>query len=121
MPPNPLLIAGSSANYWELTQPMVANAQVTLNPISRSIGLPTEPHWYITGSVLEVLPEKDGDTHIWLRPDGTSKDRFAVEITPQNPLPHPKVGDHIRAFGLLRYDHQHGFWEIHPCDAWSVV
>lgn len=121
MPANRLQLAGSNANYWQLTQPMVANAQVALHPLDRSLGLPTEPHWYMTGTVIEVIHEADSDHHIWLRPEGTTKDRFALEISPQQPLTPPKVGDHIRAYGILRYDHQHGWWELHPLDHWEVV
>lgn len=117
MPPKQIL---GTCNYWQLSQAIIENLQITLSGKDHSLPLPTEPHWYLDGVVQEVRPETDGDHHIWLdylNPDGsTSKGRFAAEITPQQPLAIPAVGAKVRVFGILRYDFQHSWWELHPVD-----
>lgn len=110
-----------AANYWELKPEMLNNAQVVIHPLDRSVYVPTEPHWYIEGTVIELITEDDGDHHMWLKPDGSTKDRVACEFTPQQPLARPAVGAHIRVYGILRYDHQHQFWELHPIDLWEAM
>lgn len=118
MPPKEVL---GSCNYWQLSQRIIENLQITLSRKDPTIPMPTEPHWFIDGQVAQVINEGDGDIHIWLdylNPDGSvSKGRFAAEITPQQKLTVPAVGAKVRVLGILRYDHQHGWWELHPVDA----
>lgn len=107
---------GSSANYWPVEYAALQNMQWVIHQVDTTIPIFKEPHVAITGTVLEVIHEADADIHFWLRPDGTTKDRMACEIVPQNPLTPPAVGDHVTVFGIYRYDIQHGWDEIHPVD-----
>lgn len=111
-----LHIDGSPANYWEIDEQTVTNMQLTLTPLDPSVPVFKEPHCAVTGTVEKVISETDGDHHIWLVFDGSSKSRLACEITPQQPIPVPAVGAHVRIYGIFRYDHQHAWWEIHPVD-----
>ena len=121
MPTGKRSVPGSSANYWQLSEQMIANVLPIFHRTDLSIPIPTEPHWYGEFVVAEVISEADGDHHLWLSwlndPAGAgSKARFAAEITPQQAIPVPKVGDRIRVYGILRWDGQHNWWEIHPID-----
>ena len=107
---------GSPAHYWELVEADFANMQVTVTPLDPHRPVFREPHAVVVGVVAEVIHEADGDTHLWLTLDGTTKARCAAEITPQQPHPAPPVGARVRVAGLLRYDLAHAWWEIHPID-----
>lgn len=120
MPPKRLL-QSSPANYWQLSETITTNAVPVLSHIDPTIPVPREPHWFAEGTVTEVIHEADGDHHIWLTFAGTTKDRLACEITPQQPMAAPPVGAKVRIYGILRYDHQHGWWELHPCDFWELM
>ncbi len=113
-------IPGSPANYWEIDAAILNNMQWTVTPVRPEIAIFRSPHACIEGTVAEVLHEDDGDTHFWLTLAGTTKDRLACEITPQNPLPHPQVGARVRVYGIYRYDAQHQWGELHPVD-WVEV
>ncbi len=106
---------GSPANYWLLDEQLISNMQLTVTPVDPSVPVFKMPHAVVEGVVSEVINEGDGDHHIWLTLDG-SKFKLACEIAPQNSLPAPKVNDHVRVYGIFRYDFQHGWWEIHPVD-----
>jgi hypothetical protein len=86
--------------------------------ISGSTTNPTVKHTHVevSGTVLEVKPEQDLDHHIWLS-DGTNK--IACEIIPELPLQLPAVGSAITIDGLLRYDYEHNWWEVHPVCQWK--
>jgi hypothetical protein len=101
------------------------------------------------GWVLAVVPEPDGDYHVWIQVDSAylrllnSEDHFQgrpallAEITPdcegqpsdskaaaQCPrsmlkIPHP--GDHIAINGPWVFDSNHGWNEIHPVDSITVL
>lgn len=116
-----LHIPGSPANYWEIDERIVSNMQLTLTPLDPAVPVFKEPHCAVTGTVEKVIHEQDGDSHIWLVYDGASKARIACEITPQQLLDVPNVGEHVRIYGIFRYDHQHAWWEIHPVDHWEAV
>lgn len=101
------------------------------------------------GTVLAVIPEPDGDLHIWIAPDPgfevllNQYNRFAgqpalvVEISPECPgepansaaaaacptsrLPAPVAGDHIRVTGPLLVDLNHDWQEIHPVNTIARV
>lgn len=124
MPPK-ITIPGSPANYWQLSVAIVNNIQLTMTPLDHSVALPTEPHWYADGVVEEVISEGDGDVHVWLSwldaAGAPTKDRLACEITPQQKLAPPPVGQKVRVAGIFRYDAQHRWFEIHPVDWWEVI
>ncbi|TMC47831.1 MAG: hypothetical protein E6J14_14395 [Chloroflexi bacterium] len=116
-----MTIAGSPANYWLLDYDTINNMQWVVSAKDTRIPLFPDPHACIVGTVSQVINEQDGDTHIWVTMDGTSKGRFACEITPQQKIAPPRVGQHIRVYGIFRYDLQHSWPEIHPLDHWEVV
>lgn len=114
-----LRIPGSPANYWQLDYDSINNMQWTITPKDSRIPIFPDPHCCVTGTVVEVISETDGDHHIWINVDGTTKGRFACEIIPQNPIAPPAVGQHVRICGIFRYDLQHSWPEIHPVDHWE--
>src|SRR5260370_21389515 len=109
------------------------------------------PCQVIIGTVVNVGPEDDGDTHIWLRPDPAyagllnaanvcctpSAAALLLEIVPAfsgqpaapstaaacppNPMARPHLGAHIRAWGAWVLDTSHGWRELHPLDGWTPV
>lgn len=107
--------SGSPANYWLLDERIISNMSISLNPTDPTVPIFKMPHAVIEGVVEKALNETDGDHHLWVSLDG-SKTQLACEISPQNPIPVPKVGSHVRVYGIFRYDFQHGWWEIHPVD-----
>lgn len=119
VPWNKRTVPGSPANYWLLDYDTINNMQWTVTQKDTRIPVFPEPHACVQGVVAEIIQEQDGDTHIWLTMDGTTKGRFACEITPQDKLPAPQVGQRITVYGIFRYDLQHSWPEIHPVDHWE--
>lgn len=105
----------STANYWVLDEQLISNMQLAVTPLDPTVPVFKEPHCVITGTVEKVIHETDGDHHLWVTLDN-SKFQLACEIVPQNQISDPAVGDHVKVWGILRYDLQHGWWEIHPID-----
>lgn len=79
------------------------------------------PRATIIGNVVYVnSKEADGDIHIKVQ-DG---DSFVVcEIIPEMKLPngYPKVGMKVRISGIVRWDGQHGWGELHPVTSWREI
>jgi hypothetical protein len=79
-------------------------------------------HWQASrarlyGPVTYVNREPDGDVHVELRAPGHS---FVVlEIIPELPLAAPHDDDHITAWGIVRHDGLHNWWELHPLTGWT--
>lgn len=113
-------LPGSPANYWLLDEAILANMNWTCTPTDQSIPVLKMPHAVIEGIVQKVISEADGDHHLWVQLDG-SKYQLACEIAPQNPVKVPAAGDHVRVYGILRYDLQHGWQELHPVDAIELI
>lgn len=114
-------LAGSPANYWLLDEQIISNMQLSVTPLDPSVPVFKMPHAVIEGKVAKIINESDGDTHVWLEYGG-GKGQLACEWTPQSTAkPPPSVGSAIRVYGILRYDLQHGWWEIHPVDAWEPL
>lgn len=114
-----LQIPGSQANYWQLDYDTINNMQWVVTRKDTSIPMFQEPHACVIGQVAEVIQETDSDTHIWLTMDGTTKGRLACEITPQQKMDPPAVGQRVKIYGIFRYDLQHSWPEIHPVDRWE--
>lgn len=111
---------GSPANYWLLDEQLISNMQIVVTPLDATVAVFKMPHAVVEGVVSEVINEGDGDHHIWLTLDN-SKFKLACEIAPQNALTPPAAGDHVRIYGIFRYDFQHGWWELHPVDFWEPI
>lgn len=76
----------------------------------------TATHAAVVGDVTQVTHELDGDIHIRVEGDGA----FVVcEIIPEIPLPPPHVGQRITAWGIVRHDGLHNWWELHPLLGWQ--
>jgi hypothetical protein len=74
------------------------------------------PRAKITGAVTLVRVEDDGDVHIRLA-EGS---KFLVlEIIPELKIRPPKVGDTITAWGVVRWDGEHRWAELHPLVGWK--
>ena len=86
-----------------------------------------EGHWVrpratVQGIVVFSKVEGDGDLHVRLRdPDGS--DAFIVcERVPEfGPAGRPKPGDRIEVRGIVRFDGEHKWWEVHPVLFWKTV
>lgn len=44
---------------------------------------------------------------------------LVTEFIPEIKLPLPSVGDHIKIWGIVRYDSFHNWWELHPVIGWE--
>lgn len=116
-----VLIVGS-----EVKQPDVAGRKywpVALD--SAAVGnFAKHTHVAITGIVAPRYPvmEADGDLHIKLL-STTGSGRFIVaECTPKEPCTvKPKAGQRITVRGISRQDSEHGWYEVHPVESWSIA
>ncbi len=79
-------------------------------------------HWRPTrarasGQVTYVNREPDGDVHVVLKaPDGSF---IVLEIIPELPIAAPHDDDRITAWGIVRHDGLHNWWELHPLIGWA--
>jgi undecaprenyl-diphosphatase len=73
-------------------------------------------HATVVGDVTQVTHELDGDYHI--RVEGQSA-FLVLEIMPEFPLTAPRVGQQITAWGVVRHDGLHNWWELHPLIGWQ--
>jgi hypothetical protein len=79
-------------------------------------------HWRASrarlyGVVTYVTREPDGDVHVILKaPDHSF---VVLEITPEIPLAGPHDDDKITAWGVVRHDALHNWWELHPLTGWA--
>ena len=102
---------------------MPTNHPYDLYPVAKirtiTNGLWFDPRASVIGTVIATQQVNDGDVHVLIV--GTHGAQLTLEIVPELPLPLPKVGDHIRAWGSVRYDTVHRWWELHPLYGWKVV
>lgn len=75
-------------------------------------------HVETSGLVVYVRKMQDGDYHVTLA-EGDVK--VVLEIIPALPLPPPRKGMRIRAWGISRIDRHHSWAEIHPVEGWEEV
>ena len=75
------------------------------------------PRARVYGQVTYVNREFDGDVHIVLKaPDGAV---VVLEIIPELPISAPHDDDRITAWGIVRHDGVHNWWELHPLIGWA--
>jgi len=72
-------------------------------------------HATVEGDVTQVSRELDGDIHVRLEGRGAF---VVLEIIPELPLEPPHVGQRITAWGIVRHDGLHNWWELHPLIGW---
>jgi membrane-associated phospholipid phosphatase len=70
----------------------------------------------VVGDVTQVSHELDGDYHIRVQGRGAF---LVLEIMPEFPLSPPHVGQEITAWGVIRHDGLHNWWELHPLIGWQ--
>lgn len=77
----------------------------------------------VEGIVYKVAHQPDGDYHVIMRPQYVPIGLFLVtEAIPEiKDLPSPKEGDHIKIWGITRFDKPHNWWELHPVIGWEII
>lgn len=75
----------------------------------------------VEGIVDKVVHEPDGDYHVIISSPYVPVGLFLVtEFIPEiKDLPLPKEGDHIKIWGITRFDAPHNWWELHPVIGWE--
>jgi membrane-associated phospholipid phosphatase len=71
----------------------------------------------VVGDVTQVSHELDGDYHIRVQADGAF---LVLEIQPEFPIAPPHIGQRITAWGVVRHDGLHDWWELHPLIGWHL-
>ena len=76
----------------------------------------------IEGTVDKITHEPDGDYHIIIRPQYLAAPVLVTETIPEiKNLPLPHEGDHIKIWGITRFDEPHNWWELHPVIGWEKI
>lgn len=77
----------------------------------------------VEGIVDKVAHQPDGDYHVVIRPLYVPVGLFLVtEFIPEiKDLPLPNKGDHIKIWGITRFDEPHNWWELHPVIGWEKI
>ena len=87
----------------------------TIDTLAAGRWRPTRARVY--GQVTYVNRELDGDVHVVLKaPDGAF---VVLEIIPELPIRAPHDDDRITAWGIVRHDGLHNWWELHPLVGWA--
>jgi membrane-associated phospholipid phosphatase len=87
----------------------------TIDTLAAGRWRPTRARVY--GQVTYVNREFDGDVHVVLKaPDGAF---VVLEVIPELPIPAPHDDDRITAWGIVRHDGLHNWWELHPLVGWA--
>ena len=74
----------------------------------------------VEGIVDKIAHQPDGDYHIIMRPQYVPVGLYLVtEVIPEITLPLPQAGDHIKIWGIVRFDILHNWWELHPVIGWE--
>lgn len=73
-------------------------------------------HATVVGDVTQVSHELDGDYHIRIEGSGAF---IVLEIMPEFSIAPPHVGQQITAWGVVRHDGLHNWWELHPLVGWQ--
>jgi undecaprenyl-diphosphatase len=76
----------------------------------------TATHAAVVGDVTQVSRELDGDIHLRVEAGGAF---LVAEIIPEFPIAPPHVGQRITAWGIVRHDGLHNWWELHPLIGWD--
>ena len=76
----------------------------------------------VEGVVDKITHEPDGDYHIIIKSSYVSWPVLVTETIPEiKDLPLPKEGDHIKIWGITRFDEPHNWWELHPVIGWEKI
>lgn len=76
----------------------------------------------VEGIVDRIAKQPDGDYHIIIRPQYVPAGLYLVtEAVSEIKLPLPEEGDHIKIWGIVRFDVLHNWWELHPIIGWEKL
>src|SRR6266568_9676158 len=89
---------------------------VTITDIN--LGKVKHTHVAIITIIDKAHNEHDGDVHLHAS-DGCNG--LVCEIIPEIPLAVPKIGSKVKISGILRFDKEHNWQEIHPCVMIEIV
>ena len=78
----------------------------------------SRPRALIEGTVKYGRIEGDGDYHFVV--EDANKNKVICEIIPQLKMDRPKVGQIIYVWGIVRWDRQHRWGELHPVIGWKL-
>ena len=77
------------------------------------------PRASVIGVVTDIQRSFDGDWHLNITArDGTV---LVGEIIPEHQMLIPSMGDRVKIWGVVRYDMEHRWWELHPVIGWSLI
>jgi hypothetical protein len=96
-----LLIAASGRQYFTVS---IANLAAGRN---------FHTHVRVTGKVVLVKHEADGDLHVRLS-DG--KHWIVAECIPELPCREPRLRETVTVEGISRFDYKHRWQEVHPVE-----
>lgn len=73
--------------------------------------------------VVYTAAEADSDFHVRVRdPRDTVWSHFIIaECIPAIPCTRPRVGDLVTVYGIMRYDAEHGWAELHPVERGFII
>ncbi len=77
------------------------------------------PRAAVRGTISDIIKAWDGDWHVNIK--DAKGNVLVMEIIPEYPLPIPKIGEKIQAWGITRYDLEHRWWELHPLIGWKQI
>jgi membrane-associated phospholipid phosphatase len=98
------------------TSAPVPPAQYATIPIATiAAGKSRSTYATVVGDVTQVTHELDGDYHIRIQGQGAF---LVLEIMPEFPLAPPHPGEQVTAWGVIRHDGLHNWWELHPLIGW---
>jgi len=73
----------------------------------------------VEGVIDKIAKEPDGDYHVIVRDLSGFGLPLVTEFIPEIKLPLPKMNDHIKIWGIVRFDVPHNWWELHPVIGWE--
>jgi hypothetical protein len=111
------LISGTTAIYWHRDIAHIDNMTVTVGKKNTALGLVIDTHIAVEGKVIYRRLEDDGDIHFKII--DAAGNTLTCEIDPLQPEGEPALYQQVRVYGILRYDMDHYWFEIHPVDRWE--
>lgn len=75
----------------------------------------------VEGIVEKIAQQPDGDYHVIIHPSYIPLVFLVTEFIPEIKLPLPKEGDHIKIWGIVRFDALHNWFELHPVIGWEKI
>ena len=72
----------------------------------------------VEGVVDKIAHQPDGDYDVIIHPPYVPL-FLVTEFIPEIKLPLPRGGDHIKIWGIVRFDTLHNWWELHPVIGWE--